>query len=117
MNGKQVFNIFKDNPLGAIFGSFAFDEPNNLKKEAASFSGKPPLAASDADILAREAGSPEMGAGHISRLDFGDVACKPFILLHIKYSPIAFIRIFVDFTMSDAFHAAGFKSRAKAPDT
>ncbi|GAB6154661.1 hypothetical protein JCM17380_34110 [Desulfosporosinus burensis] len=42
--------------MGSIFGSFAFDEPNNLKKEATSFFGKPPLAASDADILAGESG-------------------------------------------------------------
>lgn len=34
INGKQIFNIFKDKPFGSIFGRRAFEESNDFKKES-----------------------------------------------------------------------------------
>ena len=58
INGEQIFNIFKDNPFGSIFGRRAFEQSNNFKKERASLSGKPSLSARNRNVLTRESSRP-----------------------------------------------------------
>jgi hypothetical protein len=46
-----MLNVFNDNPSGFIFGTLAFEQANNRKKESASFSPKSSLSAGEGNVL------------------------------------------------------------------
>lgn len=95
INGEQIFNIFKDKPFGSIFGRRAFEQSNDLKKERASFSGKPSLSARNRNVLTRESSRPEVDPRQVCGRDSGNIFSIPLILLYIVYGTVAAVCEFV----------------------
>lgn len=116
VNGKQIFNIFKDQPVGSSLGIRACEESNHFKKERTSLSGKPSALARHRNILAGKASGPQVCPGQSGRLNFGDVGFKPLILLHVEDRSVTAVGGWIYFTVAFTDHPAKLQPLSETAD-